>query len=158
MKIMGIDPGLGCTGWAVISVNRGDAYLLDCGVIRTKPTDPIDERLHKIHRGCSDVIEFHSPNVAAIESIFVNTNPRSSLKLESARGAIILTMAIAGLQVREYSSTQVKRAVTGFGRAEKGDVAQMVQRILNIECDKMAADAFDAIAIALCHAHSMQSA
>jgi crossover junction endodeoxyribonuclease RuvC len=151
VRILGIDPGLVRCGWGVVDHRSGRAGYVACGVI-TPPTDaPLAERLSAIHRGIVEVIAAHSPTDAAIEETFVNASPISALKLGHARAAAMLAASLQGLAVAEYAPTVVKQAVTGKGRAEKDQVAAMVRLLL--PGAKATADAADALAVAVCHAH-----
>lgn len=152
MKILGIDPGLNCTGWGIIGNKNGLPFYIDCGVITTKVSFNIEDRLVKIHKGILEVIENHNPQEVALEKVFVNTNPASTLKLGEARGVILMTPALIGLKVYQYSPNTIKKNVTGLGHASKEQVQKMVQFILSKNFDlRIKQDAIDAIAIALCH-------
>jgi crossover junction endodeoxyribonuclease RuvC len=150
--ILGIDPGLQRTGWGMISYKDNTLSLVGCGIIRTKEDSPIAERVLDIGNELGKIIDLYRPQYAAVEETFVNINGQSTLKLGQARGAILLALAQSGLSIAEYAATLVKKTVSGNGRAEKGQVARMVQ-ILLPGCGQHGADAMDALAVAICHAH-----
>lgn len=150
--ILGIDPGLEHTGWGVIRQQGNGLSFIAGGVITTKPADEIAHRLSVLHQDLTKIISQYQPDEAAVEETFINTNARSSLKLGYARGAILLTLSLAGLQPKEYAATQVKKSLVGAGRAEKGQVAMMVKRLLPT-AEFTASDTADALAVAICHAH-----
>ena len=155
MRILGIDPGLRRCGWGVVDHRVGRAGFVACGVI-TPPTDaPMSERLAALHAGITAVMTEHAPEAAAIEDTFVNANPASALKLGHARAAAMLAPALAGLSVAEYGPKIVKQAVTGKGGADKDQVATMVRMLLP-GC-AATADAADALAVAICHAHHAET-
>jgi crossover junction endodeoxyribonuclease RuvC len=154
MIIIGVDPGLQKTGWAVIKLaNRGFQYL-DSGVIKTKTDCDMASRLLTIHDGLSAVLASYSPITAGIENTYVNTNYGSSLKLAHARAAIILTLARLAVSVSEYSAKTVKKTFTGTGNADKEQMLKMVS-LLMPNANVKSADAADALAIALCHGHHL---
>lgn len=148
--ILGIDPGLQHTGWGVISLEQGTLRYLGSGTVHSKAKDPMAERLMTLSDGVGDVIRNFQPDQVAIEETFVNKNPLSSLKLGSARGAIMLTVSLAGLSLSEYAATLVKKSVVGVGRADKQQVMMMVKQLLP-KADFDSEDAADALAVAICH-------
>ena len=156
MVIIGIDPGLNHTGWGIVRKQGSNLSFVDCGVVSVPTKGDISERLVKLSSAIADIITTHTPDTAAIEETFATPNGASTLKLGQARGALILTLAQAGLEVGEYSATHVKKAVVGVGRAEKHQVAQMVGMLLPDAREKLGTqkhDASDALAIAICHAN-----
>lgn len=155
-RVLGIDPGLGRTGWGVIDAEGSRLRPVTCGVIVTDEKAPVSRRLADIHKGLAQVIALWQPQEAAVEETFVNTNARSTLKLGLARGVAMLAPALAGIEVAEYAATHVKKSVVGAGHAEKGQVEMMVRRLLP-GIDITSADAADALAVAICHAHLGQS-
>lgn len=155
MRILGIDPGLVKTGWGVIDHHHGALSFVAAGTIAPPPKAVLAERLLYLHQGLHEVIVRYQPQAAAIEETFVNMNAASTLKLGNARGAIVLSLAVAGLPVAEYAALRVKKSVVGVGRAEKGQVGMMV-KVLLPQCDTSGADALDALAVAICHAHQGQ--
>jgi len=154
--ILGIDPGLQRTGYGIITQSGNSLSLVACGVIKSNTDDALAYRLKMLSEELNKVITRTQPHEAAIEETFVNVNAQSTLKLGQARGALLLTLAQAGLPVSEYAATLVKKSIVGAGRADKNQVAQMVQ-ILLPGCGKHGADAMDALAVAICHAHHRKS-
>ena len=151
-RILGIDPGLNRTGYGVIEVGAGALRCVDCGVIRV-PAAELPQRLQTILRELAQVIRRNAPQEASVERVFVNVNPQSTLLLGQARGAAICAAVDAGLSVHEYTALQVKQATAGYGRADKIQMQKMVQRLLGLE-RAPPADAADALACAICHAHA----
>ena len=155
VRILGIDPGLRVTGFGVIDkVGQKLAYVTS-GCVRTNETDSLPERLRTLLEGIGEVIALHGPREAAVEKVFVNVNPQSTLLLGQARGAAISALVGAELPVAEYTALQVKQAVVGHGKAAKEQVQQMVMRLLQLP-GAPSADAADALACAICHAHGGQ--
>ena len=150
MKILGLDPSLSSTGWGVIEVENNRVRYVADGFIATNTKVPIAERLCEINSVLREVIEQYGPNEAAIEQVFLNSNPTSTIKLGMARGVVIMTPAQYGINVTEYEPNKVKKAVVGVGKAEKNQVETMV-KILLPGCRPKNNDASDALAIALCH-------
>ncbi len=153
IRILGLDPGLRCTGWGVVSVEGSRLVHVAHGTIRPDDKLPLSERLLALFDAVSAVLAEHAPHEAAIEETFVNNNPSSTLKLGHARAAAMIAPAKAGLLVAEYAATVVKKAVVGTGGADKTQVAFMVRRLLPTAGDP-SADAADALAVAICHAHA----
>ncbi|MCH8500031.1 MAG: crossover junction endodeoxyribonuclease RuvC [Marinobacter sp.] len=153
--ILGVDPGSRITGYGVIRTESGRIEYIDSGCIRMGEK-PMAERLQTIFQGLATLIAEYRPEEFAIEQVFMARNPDSALKLGQARGVAIVTAANSGLPVHEYSARQVKQAVVGTGAADKSQVQHMVAVILRLD-RKPQADAADALAIALCHAHMSQS-
>jgi crossover junction endodeoxyribonuclease RuvC len=154
MRVLGIDCGSRVTGYGVIDTDGADCIFVRCGAIRSRPSDPLAGRLKSIYHGIADIIKEFGPEVAAFESLFYATNVQSALKLGHVRGVSIFAAAQANLPVFEYSPLEVKSAVTGYGRAEKPQVQQMVCALLKLESVPETYDASDALAVAICHAHS----
>lgn len=150
--LLGIDPGLQRTGWGIIISKQNQLSFIDCGVIATAAHLPMAERLKTLHDGLEIVIAKHRPMETAIEETFVSVNGASTLKLGQARGAIMLSLSLAELPVFEYSATQVKKSVVGNGHADKKQIAMMVKTLLPASTAKKA-DAADALAVAITHAH-----
>jgi crossover junction endodeoxyribonuclease RuvC len=152
MRLLGIDPGLRVTGWGLIET-RGNrlSYVAD-GVVRSDPGAPLAARLLQLFEGLGAIIESFTPDEAAVEETFVNSNAASTLKLGQARGVALLAPARFGLVVAEYPANLVKKSVVGVGHAAKGQVQMMVRTLLP-GCLATSADAADALAIAICHAH-----
>lgn len=153
MRILGIDPGTGTTGYGILE-KRGDRLAhIDNGAIRTSPEDELPQRLKSIHDELCRIISVYTPQVVAVEQVFVAKNALSALKLGHARGVALLAGVNAGLPVFEYSALQVKSAVVGYGRAGKSQVQQMIRILMNLP-EIAQEDASDALAVAVCHAHS----
>ena len=156
VRILGIDPGLRRTGWGVVACEGSRLVFVGCGTIAPSDALPMAERLNALLEGLAEVIGLHAPDEAAVEEVFVNANGQSTLKLGQARACALLAPARAGLPVAEYATTLVKKAVTGAGRAEKDQVGFMVRRLLPAVAALHAdpgADACDALATAIAHAH-----
>jgi len=154
VRILGIDPGLRVTGFGVLDHTGQRLCYVASGVVRTPDAD-LPERLWAILDSLSSVIAEHAPDQVAVEKVFVNVNPQSTLLLGQARGAAICAAVSRGLPVAEYTALQVKQAVVGNGHAAKEQVQQMVRRLLALPGDP-SADAADALACAICHAHGGQ--
>jgi len=155
IRILGIDPGLRITGFGVIDkIGQKLAYVTS-GCIKSNDKDSLPERLKTLLDGIGEVIALHRPHEAAVEKVFVNVNPQSTLLLGQARGAAISALVGAHLPVAEYTALQVKQAVVGHGKAAKEQVQAMVTRLLQLP-GVPSADAADALACAICHAHGGQ--
>jgi len=154
MRILGIDPGLRVTGFGVIDKLGQQLVYVASGCIRT-PAGELPQRLKSIIDGLGEVIAAYSPEQVVVEKVFVNVNPQSTLLLGQARGAAICAAILKDLPVAEYTALQVKQAVVGNGHAAKEQVQDMVRRLLKLEGDPQA-DAADALACAICHAHGGQ--
>jgi crossover junction endodeoxyribonuclease RuvC len=152
--VLGIDPGLACTGYGVVRVEGSRATALAHGDIATRTAEGPAERLHRIHARMTEVLEAHEPDAAAFESLFVGLDPRAILSVGQARGVALAACGAAGLTAAEYTPGQVKRAVCGFGRAPKDQVGRMVVSILGLPGPAPSEHAADALAVALCHAWS----
>ncbi len=148
--ILGLDPGLARTGWGLVVAQGNRLSHIGHGVIVTRATDPLATRLRCLHEGLVALLRLHSPHEAAVEEVFVNRNPQSTLKLGQARGVVLL--AVAHMPVAEHATRLVKKAVVGTGAAEKAQVIAMVQRLLP-GCGAMGEDEADALAVAIAHAH-----
>jgi len=152
IRLLGLDPGLRVTGWGVIDVFGDRLAHVANGTVKSETGRPLAERLAALHRGLASAIAHHAPERAAIEETFVNKNAVSTLKLGQARGAVMLTAALAGLDVSEYPANTVKKSVVGAGHASKDQVRAMVHMLLP-GCGVTDLDAADALAVAICHAH-----
>lgn len=156
MIILGIDPGLTCTGWGVVAKSGSRLSHVANGQIRTNAKAGMAERLVELDAALTDVILLHRPDTGAVEEVFVNVNPQSTLKLGQARGVAMLSVARAGLTVAEYSTKLVKKAIVGTGGAEKAQVQTMLKVLL--PGVKLAGeDAADALAVAITHANMLGS-
>ena len=157
MIILGLDPGLGTTGWGLIRAEGNRLSHLANGQLKTDAKAPLAQRLAHLDAMLAALVADHAPDGAAVEEVFVNSNPQSTLKLAHARGVAIASVARAGLEVGEYAPRLVKKAVVGTGTAEKVQVHAMIARLL--PGAKIAGtDAADALAVAICHAHHLASA
>lgn len=157
MKILGLDPGLGTTGWGLIQADGNRLSHLANGQMKTDSAAPLPERLAALGQQLEALIAEHRPDSAAVEEVFVNANPQSTLKLGQARGVVIMLAARAGIGVGEYAARLVKKAVVGTGSAEKAQVHAMIARLL--PGAKVAGpDAADALAVAITHAHHLATA
>jgi crossover junction endodeoxyribonuclease RuvC len=154
MRIMGIDPGTAITGFGLLEHEGSRLRLLEYGVIRTEPGVPDAERLLQIHREVGALLKNYRPEAIAVEELFFNKNSRTVLAVGQARGVVMLAAAQADLRVEEYTPLQVKMAVVGYGRAEKRQVQEMVKVLLGLDHLPKPDDAADALAVAICHAHS----
>lgn len=157
MRILGIDPGSRATGYGLIEQQGNRLLHLDNGAIMTRSSAPLAVRLEQIYSRLEELIEQFQPDAVAVEQVFVAKNPASALKLGHARGVALLAGVKAGLPVAEYTALQVKSAVVGYGRAAKSQVQQMTRTLLNLP-EIAQEDAADALAVAICHAHSHQLA
>ena len=153
-RILGIDPGLRMTGFGVVEFAGDRLVCVTCGCIRTGDGE-LPERLGVILRDLATVIALHRPTEVAVEKVFVNINPQSTLLLGQARGAAIAAAVLANLPVAEYTALQVKQAVVGHGKAAKEQVQEMVRRLLDLRA-VVSPDAADALACAIAHAHAAQ--
>ena len=154
MIILGIDPGLAIVGWGVLEYNGSHFRPLGYGSILTPSTMSTEERLVEIYRAMGQIIERYHPDSMAVEELFWNTNQTTGIRVSEARGVILLAGAMAGIPIFEYTPLQVKQAVVGYGRAEKKQVITMVTMMLKLEKPPKPDDTADALAIAICHAHS----
>jgi crossover junction endodeoxyribonuclease RuvC len=154
--IIGLDPGLGTTGWGVIAKSGNRLSHIANGQVKTDPKAPLAERLVTLDAELTDVIVLHRPDEGAVEEVFVNTNAQSTLKLGQARGVCLLALARAGLPVSEYATRLVKKAIVGTGGADKAQVQAML-KVLLPGVKLAGADAADALAVAVTHASMMRS-
>ena len=156
IRILGIDPGLRRTGWGVIESDGNRLIYVACGSVEPPDALPLAERLLAIHAGLMQVLRDYAPAEAAVEQTFVNKDGVATLKLGQARGVAMLAPAMVGLPVAEYAPNQVKKTVVGAGHADKAQV-QMMLKILLPKAELTSADAADALAVAITHAHHRQS-
>ena len=157
MRVLGLDPGLRHTGWGIIDVDGNRLAHVADGIAHAAADQPLAMRLVALFRQIGAVLERFCPDEAAVEETFVNKNPSSTLKLGVARGVVLLAPAERGLPVAEYSANLIKKSVVGAGHADKTQVQLMVRRILLSGREIGAADAADALAVAICHAHHAQT-
>lgn len=156
MIILGIDPGLRTTGFGVIEKHGNKLRYIASGTVKTGSEGELPPRLKIILQGVSEIVGTYRPDCAAIEKVFVNVNPQSTLLLGQARGAAICALVHADLSVAEYTALQVKQAVTGHGKAAKEQVQDMVSRLLSLP-GLPGTDAADALGVAICHANSIDA-
>jgi len=157
MIILGVDPGFAITGYGIVEYAGNKFRVLDVGVISTEAGLALSGRLLAISEGLDDLIGRYKPDAMAVEELFFNTNVKTAIKVGHGRGVALLAAAKAGINVYEYTPLQVKQAVVGYGRAKKEQVQQMVKLLLHLEKIPKPDDAADALAIAICHAHSSGS-
>ncbi|HEY5619749.1 MAG TPA: crossover junction endodeoxyribonuclease RuvC [Vicinamibacterales bacterium] len=155
MRIFGIDPGSERTGYGCVETDGGVARLVVCGAITASPGDAFPQRLAGIHRELVRLLNGCTPDCVAIEDLFHAVNVRSALKLGHTRGVAMLAAVEAGCPVVEYTPAEIKRAVVGYGRAEKHQVQQMIKLLLGLARPPSPHDAADALAVAICHLHSI---
>ena len=157
MKILGIDPGYGITGFGLVEVQGGQYRLLRCGAITTPAGMDFSARLEIIYEDMRKLLELAKPDVVAIEELFFGQNVTTGIGVAQSRGVILLAIRQAGLEVHSYKPMQVKQAVVGYGNATKHQVMDMTKRLLHLDAMPKPDDAADAIAIALCHGRSSTS-
>jgi crossover junction endodeoxyribonuclease RuvC len=155
VKIFGIDPGSERTGYGCVESDGRRHQLVMCGAITASPADQFPQRLSRIYRELSSLLRAAQPDCVAIENLFHAVNARSALKLGHARGVAMLAAVEAGCEVVEYTPAEVKRAVVGYGRADKPQVQMMVKVLLGLAAAPSPHDAADALAVAICHLHSV---
>ena len=154
MRILGIDPGLAIVGWGVIDYDKSKFRTIAYGSIQTPANTPTEKRLKLIFDGMQELLKTYTPEAVAVEELFFNTNITTGIRVAEARGIILLCAELAKIPLFEYTPLQVKQAVVGYGRAEKKQVISMVTRLLNLPEPPKPDDTADALAIAICHAHS----
>ncbi len=157
MRILGIDPGYGITGFGLIEAQRGQYRLLNCGAITTPPHTEFSWRLEVIYRDMTQLLQVAQPEAVAIEELFFGHNVTTGIGVAQSRGVILLAIRQAGVPIFEYKPAQVKQSVVGYGNATKHQVQDMTRRLLRLAEMPKPDDAADAIAIALCHARSSTS-
>lgn len=157
MRILGIDPGYGTTGFAVIDAQRNQFRLVNCGAITTPPGTDFSARLEMIYEDMRKLLDLSKPDTVAIEELFFGHNVTTGIGVAQSRGVILLAIRQAGLEVHQYKPMQVKQSVVGYGNATKHQVQDMTKRLLHLQAMPKPDDAADAIAIALCHARSCTS-
>ncbi|HZD25576.1 MAG TPA: crossover junction endodeoxyribonuclease RuvC [Alphaproteobacteria bacterium] len=156
MRLIGLDPGLQRTGWGMVEAASGRLSHLGHGVVVSDGSRPLSERLRQLFEALGEVLALWQPDEAAVEETFVNKNPTTTLRLGQARAIALLAPAMAGIPVAEYPPNLVKKAVVGTGHAQKQQVAMMVRTLLPT-AGAVEADAADALAVAICHAHLRQT-
>ncbi|MFA4905897.1 MAG: crossover junction endodeoxyribonuclease RuvC [Candidatus Margulisiibacteriota bacterium] len=154
MKVLGIDPGTAILGYGLVEENGSGLRPMDFGCLRTEKGQPPAARLQQLFRGLKELLEKLKPDGVAVEKLFFSKNVKTAMAVSEARGAILLCAAEANMKVAEYSPLEVKIAVTGYGRAEKRQVQEMVKTLLKLPTLPQPDDAADALALAICHLHS----
>ena len=157
MRILGIDPGYGITGFGLVDAERGQFRLLRCGAITTPPNTDFSWRLEVIYNDMTELLRVTKPDVVAIEELFFGQNVTTGIGVAQSRGVILLAIRQAGIEVFSYKPAQVKQAVVGYGNATKHQVQDMTRRLLHLEKMPKPDDAADAIALAVCHARTSTS-
>ncbi len=157
MRILGIDPGYGITGFGLIEAERGQYRLLNCGAITTPPNTDFSWRLEVIYNDMTELLRVSQPDEVAIEELFFGQNVTTGIGVAQSRGVILLAIQQAGLKVSQYKPMQVKQSLVGYGGATKHQMQDMTKRLLKLSAMPKPDDAADAIAIALCHARSSTS-
>ena len=157
MRILGIDPGYGITGFGIVEAQRGACRLLRCGAITTPPNTDFNWRLGEIYNNMTELMQLAQADAVAIEELFFNTNITTGIAVAHGRGVLLCAAERCGIPLFEYTPGQVKMAVTGYGKAEKRQVMDMTKRLLKLAKTPRPDDAADALALALCHARSSTS-
>lgn len=156
MRVLGVDPGTATTGYGVVEETEEGIRALAYGVITTPAGQPLPQRLQAIYRELQRLIAKWRPDEAAVEELYFNVNVRTALSVGQARGVVLLALADAGLPLTEYGPSEVKQALTGYGGAEKRQMQEMVRMLLGLEKPPSPDDAADALAVAVCHLHSVR--
>ena len=157
MRILGIDPGIATIGFGLVEADKGNASMLSYGAITTPAGLPLSKRLYQIDRDMEELIAQLKPDVIAVEELFFNTNITTGISVAHGRGVLLCAAERCGIPLYEYTPSQVKLAVTGYGKAEKRQVMDMTRRLLKLNAVPKPDDAADALALALCHARSFTS-
>lgn len=156
MRIIGIDPGIAIVGWGVIDYNGNKFSVVDYGAVLTEAHTEVKHRLKIIYDDLTEILTKYKPDYMAIEELFYNNNAKTVINVAQARGVALLASTNQNVEIFEYTPPQVKIAVTGYGRADKKQIQQMTKMILNLEKIPKPDDTADALAIAICHAHSFK--
>jgi crossover junction endodeoxyribonuclease RuvC len=158
VRALGIDPGTAITGWGIVDLELGgqDLKMVACGVITTPAKTPLPERLKTIYQDLNRVIETYQPDTSAIEALFFSRNAKTALSVGHGRGVAMLALANANLPIAEYKPLEIKQAIAGYGGADKGQIQRMVKLLLNLSEIPRPDDAADALAVAICHLHSVR--
>ncbi len=154
MRILGIDPGVAIVGYGVIEYDKNNFKVIDYGKITTPAKTPLPKRLKMVYDSMTELIDTYKPDVVAMEELFFNTNVTTAIAVGHARGVLVLAAENAKTTLAEYTPLQIKQAVTGYGRADKNQVQQMVKMFLGLTEVPKPDDTADALAVAICHAHS----
>jgi len=155
MIVIGIDPGTALTGYGIVEETQaGQLRAIEYGIIETSSAQSLEKRLEKLNQSLSQLLILHSPESGAVEKLFFNRNVRTAMSVGQARGVILLALAEAGIEVEEYTPSEIKQAVTGYGGADKNQVQQMVRTLLSLDTIPQPDDVADALAVAICHINS----
>lgn len=155
MLVIGIDPGTATTGYGLVRENRdGSLQAVAYGVVKTPAAEPMSLRLRMLFDQLNEIISLHQPDIGAVENLFFQTNVKTAISVGQGRGVAILSLAMANLEVTEYTPLQVKQAVVGYGKADKRQVQEMVRTLLGLADIPRPDDAADALAVAICHIHN----
>lgn len=154
MRILGIDPGYAILGWGIIDVVGNRFSVVDYGAVLTDTSMEMPARLQSLYNGLTDIINKYKPEDASIEQLFFNSNAKTAILVGEARGVAVLACANGNLNIAEYTPLQIKQALVGYGRADKKQVQYMVKTMLNLKSVPKPDDTADALAAAICHAHS----
>jgi crossover junction endodeoxyribonuclease RuvC len=154
LKILGIDPGSGITGFGIVSIEHGKLALIEAGAFRLTALPDLPQRLHRAAAGVRGLLERHAPDQVCVERVFQHASVHSALVLAHVRGAVLAEIGRAGLPLNEYTALQVKKALVGQGHAGKEQVRAMVQHLLGLKALPSPHDVSDALAVAICHAHT----
>ncbi len=154
MIVLGIDPGFAIVGYGIIEYKNCKYKVIEYGSITTKAGERLPSRLKKVSEDLSQIISKYKIDVAGVESLFFNTNTKTAINVAQARGAILCTLEMAGIEIAEYTPLQIKQALVGYGRADKLQMKEMVKKFLKLEKMPKLDDTTDALAIAICHTHS----
>jgi crossover junction endodeoxyribonuclease RuvC len=154
--VLGVDPGTASTGFGVVEETEGQLRAVDYGVVTTAAGEPLPLRLQTIYGELRRLARLHRPASGSVEKLFFSRNVRTAMSVGQARGVALLALADAGLQIREYTPTEVKQAVSGYGAADKGQVQRMVQALLGLDELPRPDDAADALAVAICHLQAVR--
>lgn len=154
MRILGIDPGIGRAGWGIVEAKGGKVEVIDYGCIETPKEHPLEQRIETLYDTLSKIIAAHNPGALAIESLFFNTNVTTAITVGQARGVVLLAAAQNKMSVTSYSPQQVKIGITGYGKADKQQIGQMIKLVLKLKAIPKPDDTADALAIAVTHAFS----
>jgi crossover junction endodeoxyribonuclease RuvC len=153
LLVLGIDPGTATTGYGLVLSEGAALKALVYGAITTDPAIPLSARLQQLYRELSELVSSHRPDQAAVEQLYFARNARTALSVGHARGVILLALADSGLPVHSYAPLEIKKAITGYGRANKEQMGEMVRLLLGLQAVPEPDDAADALAVAICHAH-----
>ena len=157
MRILGIDPGYAIVGYGIVDYAKNRFATVGYGAVTTKAKTPFETRLADIYNDILSIIDKYNPDELAIENLYFNTNTTTAIDVAQARGVIVLAAHQKGLKISEYTPLQVKQAVTGYGRAEKHQVMEMIKSILSLKSVPKPDDTADALALAICHGHYSDS-